>query len=130
MTSGTDAPTERSSDDPRAVVLLEKLDAIEARLDPRPVKRGQLIADLVTVGVIGSAGLLLDWHVTHPAVLLAFLVSATGLNRLVLFVARRSLRREREALTAQYDEIAALDHPPGEASAESSTPIDPSSHAG
>ena len=112
MTPKNDAPGEGSSRDPHAAVLLEQLDAIEARLDPRPVKRGQLIADLLTVGAIVSAALLLDWHVTHPALLLAFLVSATALNRLILFVARRSLRREREELTAPYDEIAALGQPP------------------
>ena len=111
MTPRTDAPEEGSSDDPRVALLLDRLDAIEARLDPRPVKRGQLIADLLTVGSIGSVALLLDWQVTHPVLLLASLVFATGLNRLIRFVARRSLRREREELTARYDEVAALDPP-------------------
>ena len=129
MTPRTDGPEENPSDDPRAAVLLDQLDAIEARLDPRPFERGQLIADLLTVGAIGSAALFLDWHVTHPVLLLAFLVGATGLNRLILFVARRSLRREREGLTARYDEIAALAGP-GQAPSESSPPADPSSHAG
>ena len=124
MTPRSEEPGKGSIDDSRAALLLERLDAIEARLDPLPVKRGQLIADLLTVGAIGSAALLLDWHVTHPALLLAFLVSATGLNRLILFVARRSLRGEREELTARYDEIAALAQP-RQPSAESSPPADP-----
>lgn len=97
--------------------LLDRLNAIEARLDPGPLKRGRLVADVATVVVAGSVGWILDWQVSHPMFLLGVLLTATGLNHLIPNLARRSLRRERERLTVEYEELTTLvERPPPRAS--------------
>jgi hypothetical protein len=93
-------------DDPSAEFLLERLDAIEVRLDPQPHRRGRLMADLLTVGVIVVLAVFFDWRITHPLLLLVLLLSATGLNRLIPLLTRRALLRERDRITARYESIA------------------------
>lgn len=92
-------------DDPRVESLIERLNAIEARLDPRPLRRGRLMADLLTLAVIVVLAVFFDWRITHPLLLLALLLFATGLNRLVPLLTRRALHRERDRITARHQRI-------------------------
>jgi len=96
--------------DHRLVEILDRLDEVEAGLDPVPRQRGQMIADLVTLAVLVPMGILIDWDFNRPFLLLALLVGAVGLNRAIWSVLRLPLRRERDQLLAQLREQTAASH--------------------
>jgi len=93
------------SDDPPVERLIRELDAVEARLDPAPVRRGRLWADLITVGLLAPIAFVLDWHASRPLLLLFLMAAGIGLNRLVPYLTTRSLRRRREALLKEYERL-------------------------
>ena len=85
-------------------MLFERLNAIEAELDPAPFQRGRLWADAITLILLTPFGFLLEWELNNrPLVLLLLLLSAVGLNRLVPFLLRTRLRRERDRLVEEID---------------------------
>ena len=96
---GGDPPGDRTG----AERLMRELDAVEQRLDPRPVRRGRLLADLVTVGILAPIAFVLDWHASRPLLLLTLMALGVGLNRLVPRLLTRSLRRRREHLLDEYE---------------------------
>lgn len=93
--------------------ILDRLDEVEAGLDPVPRQRGQLIADLVTLAILVPMGILIDWDFNRPFLLLALLLGAVGLNRALWSVLRIPLRRERDHLLAQLRERAVEAGPDG-----------------
>lgn len=95
------------SDDRRTAELLQRLDAVEARLDPRPHRRGRLVADLATVGVLAPVAIYADWHASHPILLFGLMLLGIGLNHLIPFLTRWSLRRERDRLVERYAQAVA-----------------------
>lgn len=96
------------TEDPSVAGLLERLNAVEARLDPAPLRRGRVVGDVVTILIVVPLAAILDLEFTRPAILLSLMALAVGLHRLIPHIARTSLRRERDRLS---DEIAALRGP-------------------
>lgn len=91
-------PDEGSERDARAARLLDEVAAIEDRLDPMPAKRGQRLADLITLALVAELFLLLDGELRYPLLLVALLVAAGVLNRTLTALTTRSLRRDRDRL--------------------------------
>lgn len=82
---------------------LERVAEIEARIDPGPRRRGRIIADLITVAVIGPFMLGFDLHITRPFMMLGLMSTALALNHLVPLITERRLRRERERLLGELE---------------------------
>lgn len=78
--------------------LVERVRELDLRLDPEPSRRGRLIADLVTVGLIAPVLVAWDVHIRAPALLVGLLFGGLLLRRLGSHVATRGLRRERDHL--------------------------------
>jgi len=77
---------------------LDRVDEIEAQIDPSLRRRGRLVADVVTIAVITPLSIAFDLHVTHPFGMLGLMGVAIGLNHGVPLVTERRLRAERERL--------------------------------
>lgn len=94
------------TDDTDADELLRRLDVVEAGLDPGPLRRGRLTADLATVAFLAPIAIYLDWHATRPFLLLGLMLAGVGLNRLIPFLTRRSLLQERDRITGAAGRLA------------------------
>jgi len=92
--------------DVRVTALLDELSAIETRLDPAAHRRGQLIADAVTVAIALPAMLLLGLSIDRPLVLFGLMVVGLLLNRIPPWLSRRKLREAQDRLFKEYSEIA------------------------
>lgn len=79
---------------------MERVAEIEAQIDPGLRRRGRIIADLVTLAIVGPLGIALDLHVRHPVVMLGLMGGALALNHLVPRITERRLRGERKRLLA------------------------------
>lgn len=90
-----------SSEDESTTARLARVAEIEAEIDPSRRRRGRIVADLVTVGIVAPIAVALDFHVTRPFLLLALMAGALAVNRLVPLLTERRLRRERNRLLAE-----------------------------
>jgi len=93
----------RVTKDEATASRIDRVAEIEARIDPTLRRRGRIIADLVTIGVIAPLAITFDFHVTRPFVLLALVGGALALNHLVPLITERRLRRERSRLLGEGD---------------------------
>ncbi len=96
-------PHDQASSTERDEAIAARLDRvaeIEAQIDPGLRRRGRVIADLVTLGVLVPLAIAFDLHVTHPFFMLALMGGALALNHLLPRVTERRLRRERKRLLA------------------------------
>ncbi|MDH3205788.1 MAG: hypothetical protein OEO79_04210 [Gemmatimonadota bacterium] len=77
---------------------LDRVDEIEAQIDPTLRRRGRIVADVITLGIVTPLSIAFDLHVTHPFGMLALMGAGLALNRVVPLVTERQLRAERERL--------------------------------
>lgn len=105
---------ERDERDERTGRLLDEIAAIEDRLDPRPRRRGQRLADLALLVLIGAATILLDLELRYPILLIGLLFAGRGLTHLVARASGRSLRRERDRLLEPGSQAPTTDPTTGE----------------
>ena len=99
----------------RLTEILDRLDEVEAGLDPVPRQRGQLYADLATLAILVPMGIVIDWDFNRPFLLLGLLLGAVGLNRFLWYALRLPLRRERDMLLQQIREESLTTLPSEEA---------------
>ena len=97
------------SDDLRATVLIDQINALEARLDLRPSKRRRFWGVLGVLALFASAAVF-DWNLLHPLVLIMLAINGPNLllNLLHPVLQRRYVHRERERLIEQHEKIIAL----------------------
>lgn len=93
------------TNDARTSALLDRLDEIEARLDPEAHRNGRVIADLITVSVCAPLAVFFDWHASRPFLLFGLMVAGLVLNRLIPVVNGYALRRERDQLCDERLEL-------------------------
>jgi Flp pilus assembly protein TadB len=84
--------------DDRTEALLDELAALEDRLDPTPVRRGHLVADVVLLVMVVLLGAALNWQLRNLWILAVLLVVVGGARRLIPHLTQRSLRKERDRL--------------------------------
>lgn len=89
--------------DARTAKLLDELEALEDRLDPRPARSGERLADLLMFAVVAFFALVLGAELKYPLLLITLLIAARGLSRLVPFLRNRSLRADRDRLVGPHD---------------------------
>lgn len=89
--------------DRRTTSLLDALSAVEDRLDPVPAKRGQRIADIMTVAAVGVAVAVSGFPIERPLLLVALFVLGTGVTRLARHAWSYRLRKERERLLEELE---------------------------
>ena len=87
----------------RTAALFEDLNAVESRLDPAPARRGQVIADLVTVALLAVAVLAVGVPIERPILLASLLVLGALTTRGIRRLLGRRLRRERDRLLDDLD---------------------------
>jgi Flp pilus assembly protein TadB len=101
--SGQDQDVARAARSRRTASVLEALSAVESRLDPAPGKRGQRIADLVTLLVLAVVVLVYGFPIERPLLLVALLVLGTGATRVIRHLRSHRLRQERDRLLRELD---------------------------
>ena len=93
------------SDDLRATALIDEINALEARLEPRP-RKGRRLGGILGVLALLAGGATFNWDVLVPIVLLVMV--GNGANLLPPVLRRRYVQRQRDRLIEQHDKIIAL----------------------
>lgn len=93
--------------DVRVAALVDELNAIEARLNPDAHRRGQRIADAVTVAVAIPVIMTLGLAIEQPLLLFGLMLLALVLNRVPQWLSRRRLQAAHEQLFEEYSRIVA-----------------------
>jgi len=93
-----DGPGTDSARSRRTESVLDALDAVEERLDPSPARRGQRIADALTVLMLVGAVMVLGLPLARPSLLAGLLAGAAGVTRLARHLRLRRLITARDRL--------------------------------
>ena len=94
--------------DVRVAALLDELNELERRLDPEAHRKGQRIADLITVAVAVPLIVVLGLSIERPLLLFGLMLLALLLNRIPLWWSRHKLQAAHEKLFREYSEMVAL----------------------
>lgn len=92
------AGEDRADREARTAELLDRVAELEDRLDPEPLQRGQRIADLVTLAVLTPLILWVGEGLRYPLLLLALLLGARSLSRLIPYLRNRQIRDDRDRM--------------------------------
>lgn len=95
------------SDDAEVMALFDEVSAMEARLDSAVHRRGQRIADAITLAVAVPLLMVFGPTLDRPFLLFGLMVAALLLNRIPRTLAQRRLRAAHERLLREHAEAAA-----------------------